>query len=350
MKIVIDGRFWGPGHTGLGVYTQNLVENLTKVNKKNQYVILQPQNVAPYTFKEQLLMPFFLYKELPDLVHFPSINIPIFYFGKYIITVHDLIKHESRGADTTTHHRLVYWPKYAIYLFVVWWAVHFAVKILVPSNDVKKRLIAKYHLPPQKIVVTYEGAVLSPDKSSPTDLPEKFAIFAGNAYPHKNLARLISAWQRVYKATRVKLIISSGRSVFSKKIEDLIKNKPDVIYKGYLSDQELSFTYAKALVYVFPTLAEGFGIPGLDAMRFNLPVVCSNLPVLQEIYGPAAFYFDPKDESDMAEKIIRVLTDQDLRNKFVKLGKHQVAKYSWVKTARQTLKVYESCSGLRSDQ
>lgn len=160
MKIVIDGRFWGPGHTGLGVYTQNLVENLLKIDTTNKYVVLEPK-ITPYTLKEQILMPWILYKEMPDLVHFPSINVPLLYFGKFVVTIHDLIKHDSRGPETSTHNPAFYWIKYYLYLFVFWWAVHQSCKILVPSQDVKNRLIREYGLDENKIIVIYEAAVLT---------------------------------------------------------------------------------------------------------------------------------------------------------------------------------------------
>ncbi len=163
MKIIIDARFWGPKHTGLGIYTQKLVENLEKIDKKNQYVLLVREKVdspfeqivadiPPYSLKEQLALPFKLYALNPDLVHFPSINMPVLYFGKFVVTIHDLIKHDSRGAATTTKNPLIYWPKYVLYRFVFWWATTFAKKILVPSKAVKQRLNKP------NVVVTYESA------------------------------------------------------------------------------------------------------------------------------------------------------------------------------------------------
>lgn len=346
MKIVIDGRFWGPGHTGLGVYTQNIVENLTKSDKKNQYVILRP-NISVYTVKEQVVMPYLLYKEKPNLVHFPSINVPILYFGKYIITVHDLIKHDFRGVESTTNHPILYWPKFFLYLFIVWWAVHFAKKIIVPSNDVKKRLLKQYKLDENKIIVTYEAAVLKPaTKEKFPNLPERFAVYTGNAYPHKNLERLIKIWPKIFAKTKTKLLIFCGRSIFTKRIEKLIGQNGNIKFMGYIPNGQLAYIYPFATVYICPSLAEGFGIPGLDAMNFSLPVVCSDIAVLHEIYGLAAHYFNPLDENDMAKKIIEVLADQKLRRNLINFGKIRVKKYSWTKTAAQTLKAYESCFSL----
>src|SRR3989344_1784154 len=118
MKIVIDARFWGPSHTGLGVYTRELVTNLAKIDSKNEYFILVRENLetisfpknfhqisanySTYSFIEQIILPLKLYSLHPDVVHFPGNYLLLFYFGKTIVTIHDLIKHQSRGADATT--------------------------------------------------------------------------------------------------------------------------------------------------------------------------------------------------------------------------------------------------------
>ena len=100
------------------------------------------------------------------------------------------------------------------------------------------------------------------------------------------------------------------------------------------------FDYAE--VYVFPSLSEGFGIPGLNAMAANIPVVCSNIPTLKEVYQEAVLYFDPGNPDDIADKIKKILEDQKTRAVLVERGIKQVGKYSWQKMARKTLDVYQS--------
>lgn len=173
--------------------------------------------------------------------------------------------------------------------------------------------------------------------SSPMNLPEKFALFVGNAYPHKNLEFLINAWEGI----DLPLVLAGGRSVFYERLEKLIKS-PNIILIGHVDDPVKLYT--KAEIFVFPSLMEGFGLPPLEAMKHGLPVVCSNIPVLREILGDAAVYFDPKDKSDLKEKIafarshLAVLANR---------GRTQAKKYSWAKMAAETLKVYENSAGLR---
>jgi len=118
--------------------------------------------------------------------------------------------------------------------------------------------------------------------------------------------------------------------------------KSRVILSGYLEAKELKILFGHAAAYVFPSLSEGFGIPGLNAMAAKIPVVCSNIPTLKEIYEDAAVYFDPKNANDIAMKIEKVLDDTKTRTDLVEKGKQLVKKYSWQKMARQTLNVYES--------
>ncbi|MFA6428132.1 MAG: glycosyltransferase family 1 protein [Candidatus Buchananbacteria bacterium] len=366
MKVIIDARFWGPTHTGLGVYTKQFVLALAEIDQINQYVLLLRQevlaeinlpanfkkvvcNLKPYSLKEQLILPIILGRLKPDLVHFTSINVPIFYFGKYLVTVHDLIKHQFTGKEMTTRQQSIYWLKQFGYLAVFRVICKLAKLILVPSQSVKSELVKFYPFTANKISVTYEAATLTQFKSvvsnlAQYNLPPKFCVYTGNPYPHKNLARLIKAWPAVYTATSQQLVLVCGRSVFSQRINKLVKQQNAeqfVKFVGYVRDQDLLAVYRQASAYIFPTLAEGFGLPGLDAMLVGLPVACSDIPVLREVYGPAAVYFNPRDTVDMAAKITELISNQVLRTKVIDFGFIQAARYSWLTCAQETLRLYQ---------
>ena len=154
--------------------SSNWLANLILLDPKNDYVILLrkkyfdllklPGNwkkiladIPHYSLLEQFKLPILIYKEKPDLVHFPHFNIPVLYFGKFIVTIHDLIKHTSKGNETTTRDPWLYWIKYFGYKIVFGQAVRRAAKIIVPSNFVKESLSKEYGIPANKIEVTYEG-------------------------------------------------------------------------------------------------------------------------------------------------------------------------------------------------
>lgn len=174
MNIAIDARLYGPKDTGIGRYTEKLVENLIKIDSKNQYLILLrkedynslkfPKNWTKvladfkhYTFEEQFKMPLLLMKLKADLVHFPHFNIPILYFGKYVVTIHDLIMHKFTDGAATTRK----FPTYQIwrlgYHIAFAKAVYGSKKIIVPSNAVKNEIINFYKINKKKVEVTYEG-------------------------------------------------------------------------------------------------------------------------------------------------------------------------------------------------
>ncbi len=174
----------------------------------------------------------------------------------------------------------------------------------------------------------------------------KNLLYVGNAYPHKNLARLISAFKVVLQKNPELFLVLVGKNDcfyqrLQKRVEEIgLENK--VIFTGEISDEKLSELYRNALLYVFPSLSEGFGLPGLEAMAENLPVVCSNQGPLPEIYEGAAVYFNPTDIGEMAEIILKVVNDDTLRERLKRAGRIQVQKYSWGKCAQQTLGVYQN--------
>ena len=377
MRIGIDARFAGPEGTGLGKYTEELILNLAMLDKKNEYpIFLRSKNwnffKLPKNFKkvladikwyskdEQLKLSGIFSKEKLDLLHIPHFNVPILYRGKFIATIHDLIHHQFSEQSATTKNFLMFKIKRTAYKTIIYSAVRRAAKIIVPSNFVKKQVISAFKINPEKIIVTYEAAEeeyfgqLKNSKLKTQNLLKMlkiktpYIIYVGNAYPHKNLERLLDAFKILinHHSTRVtNLVIVCLRDVFSERLNAEIAKRDlesQVALCGYLESKDLKLLFDYAKAYVFPSLSEGFGIPGLNAMAANIPVVCSDIPTLQEIYQDAALYFDPGNSGDIADKIKKILEDQKTRAILVKKGMGQVGKYSWQKMARETLDVYES--------
>ena len=374
MKIVIDARFLGPEGTGIGRYTEKLLENLQILDKINDYWVVlrssnfdlfQPTNpnfrkvIADarwYSVKEQLVIPRLLLALKPDLVHFPHFNIPVAYRGKFVVTIHDLIKSDFADKSATTRMPLVYWTKHFVYERVIRQAAGRSQKIIVPTNTIKEKVINQLGTSPEKVTVTYEAAddkffgwgeeQLSQDKSKEIlkkyHISKPFITYVGNAYPYKNLDRLLSALKLLPK--NISLVNPSARSVFYERLAEKARAEglsDRVVLPGFVPDEDLSVLYRSAEAYVFPTLSEGFGIPALEAMASRLPVVCSDIPVLREVCGDNALYFNPHDEKDMAEKINTLLSDKKLREALIKEGLERARQFSWRKMAAQTLRVYE---------
>jgi len=176
-------------------------------------------------------------------------------------------------------------------------------------------------------------------------IKKPFVIYTGSLYPHKNVQTLVKAVKKI----NLRLIVVCARNVFWRRFKKkvrMLKAEKLVTLTGFVPDKDLVALYQQAEAFVFPSLLEGFGLPGLEAMAVGLPVLAANASCLPEVYGQAAVYFDPLDVEEMARKIKKVVGNQKLKSKMVKLGYQQVKKYSWQKMAEQTAEVYENCFSL----
>ncbi|MFH1366588.1 MAG: glycosyltransferase family 1 protein [Patescibacteria group bacterium] len=374
MRIGIDARFYGPLTKGLGRYSEKLIQYLQELDHQNEYVIFlrketwekfQPKNAnfkkvladfRWYSLAEQIKMPGLIKKQHLDLMHFPHFNVPLLYRDKFVVTIHDLILTHFPTQRASTLSPLVYWLKHLAYRLVIRRAVKKAARIITISQYSKKQIIANFGVAQNKIAVTYEATSdfkPTPAKVSEEDFSLKYKIqkpyllYVGNAYPHKNLERLISVFKTLVqeKSLDLKLVFVGKLDYFYTRLQNLVnelKLDHKVYFLGYVEDEELKFLYQNALLYVFPSLEEGFGLPPLEAMTQGLPVVSSKASCLPEILNEAAYYFDPKSEKEMAEAIIKMTSDGSLRNNYKAKGINQVKKYAWPVLARETLEIYQS--------
>lgn len=376
IRIGIDARFYGPKQKGLGRYVQKLIENLEKNDLNNEYVIFlrkenwdKYQSINPnfkkiladyqwYTFTEQIFMPFKIMREKVDLMHFPHFNVPIFCPVPFVITIHDLILKRFQTRRASTLGFIKYWIKNMVYQLVILFAVKRASKIIAVSNFTKKDILKYFRVKSKKIKVIYEGVSENLDKQRPclenlrplqrpyfqgtasNACPRiKYLLYVGNAYPHKNLERLILAFNKILKEEKdLKLILVGELDYFYKRLQKI--SSSNVIFTDFVSDEELSNLYQNARLYIFPSLCEGFGLPPLEAMAYNLPVVSSNSSCLPEILGDAAVYFNAENIDDMVDKIKLVLNNEELQKELISKGREQIGKYSWEKMSKEILDVY----------
>jgi glycosyltransferase involved in cell wall biosynthesis len=380
MKILIDARFYGLENTGIGRYTLELVNNLQKIDKKNKYSVLLkekyfrrlnlPKNwrkikaeIKHYSLAEQILIPQIIDKENPDLVHFVHFNVPVFCPEPFIVTIHDLLMHKQKGKEATTLPFGIYLLKRLGYRLVFDSAVKKSKAIVCPSNFIKKEIVDFYRLPPEKVYVTYEGIPVKAIREGSADkilqkynLQKPYFIYTGNAYPHKNLERAIEAVVSLNKDSEqvINLALVCARNVFVQRLEKIIKRlKADNFVKilGFVPDADLTVLYKNSVAFLFPSLSEGFGLPGLEAMAAGTLVLTSDISVFRETYGKIPFYFNPYDYSSIEKKLKEVLAlGEEERSNWILGGQKFARRYSWFKMAKQTIKVYEDCYRLRSSQ
>lgn len=183
-------------------------------------------------------------------------------------------------------------------------------------------------------------------KVNKKDNNQKYFVYTGNAYPHKNLERLVRAMVLLNKKHRIILKISSSRNIFTERLEKLInKNNAQkcVEILGYVSDSEISNLYKNSVGFVFPTLSEGFGLPPKEAIESGTLAIVSDIPVLKEVYEDSVIYFDPISVDSIANSLRFVFEmDKRERSKRIRYAQEYLKKYTWEKMAKETLMIYQS--------
>lgn len=378
MIIGIDARLWN--QTGVGRYIRNLVANLFKIDKKNTYVLFIKREDAKdiksqishlakdgesrwvnsnlkiietdikwHSIAEQTKFPKLLEKENLDLVHFPYFSLPIFYKKPYVVTIHDLIINHYPTGKASTLFPLLYYLKLFAYKFIIYKASQNAKKIIVPSIATKNEVIDHLKIGDEKITVTPEATdekISNKLINSKYEIPNtKYFLYVGNAYPHKNLENLITAFNNFSKDKDIKLVLVGKKDYFYKRLEQKT-NPGKIIFYGMATDEELSALYKNALSLVMPSLMEGFGLPVLEAMENKCLVICSDIPSLREVAKNSALYFNPKSTQEIEQVMGRVYDGKYEKN--ILENAYKLAKdYSWEKMAKQTLDIYESSISLR---
>ncbi len=359
--IVIDARLI---NSTTGRYIERLVTYLQEVDTENQYTILVPEkdvdcwkprntnfivkiaNYDIYSFAEQIGFKRFLNKLKPDLVHFTMPQQPIGYKGKKVTTFHDMTLLKTYNSDKNW---FVYKSKQKIGSYVFKKVAETSDHLIAISQFTKKELQEFTPIKDDKISLIYEASDVSNIAPKKYQLPfKKYILYVGQQSDYKNIKRLGDAHQILlakYPDLGLVLVGKKNSSALATETYFNERNYKNIIFTGFVEDPQLSWLYSNAQAYVFPSLMEGFGLPGLEAMGYGTPVVSSNATCLPEVYGQAAHYFNPLDTSDMAEAIDQVLSNDHLRTRLAKAGFKQIKKYSWKKMAIETHKVYKQVLG-----
>lgn len=366
MKIGIDCRLWN--ETGVGRYIRNLIKELQIIDSKNEYVLfvlnkdynqvnsqlstlnfqLVKADIRWHTLEEQLRFPSILNKENLSLVHFPYFSVPIFYNRPFIVTIHDLILHHFPTGRASTLPLFFYKLKLLGYKFVISKAVQKAKRIITVSNSTKEEILDHLKIKENKVVVIYEGIdeeIQSSNLKVKNLVKGKYFLYVGNAYPHKNLERLLEAFNAL--SSDVKLVLVGKEDHFYKRLKEKVRKMKltdKVIFLQNVNDEELASLYKNAIALVVPSLMEGFGLPAIEAMANKCLILASDIPSLKETCGNVALYFNPLSIDELSEKLNIVTshtTEYGMLEELRKKGIERAKFFSWKKMVQQTLAVYE---------
>lgn len=366
LRVGIDGRVLG---SSTGTYIRGLLEYLEELAPDIKFIIflrpsdldlwrprlsqnlVVPVDVDAYTLNEQSRFLRILNLYRCDLIHFCMPQQPVLYRGVHVTTIHDLTLLQTYNRDKTW---LKYHFKQLIGKYVFYQVVKSSASILVPTQFVKHAVMCRYKfVRDSKIVVTPEAGSTDADRTviqpkSVESVASPFLLYVGQQSTYKNIERLVDAHQLLRtRFPNLRLVLvgrENGATALTKKY-CRAKRAVGVEFTGYLSDPERDWLYEHCAAYVFPSLSEGFGLPGLEAMEHNAPVVSSSATCLPEVYGSAVVYFDPLDVHSMVTSIERVLTDPLLRQRLITEGRSRVRQYSWRTMAENTVGVYRRVLG-----
>lgn len=370
MRIGIDARFYGPLGKGLGRYTERLIHHLQALKPAEEFVIfLRKENweafqpTLPtftkvladfpwYTLAEQRGMPRVVAEAKVDLMHYPHFNVPFFAPRPFVVTIHDLILTHFPTRRATTLGPLKYAAKHLGYRLTLSRAVARAAKVITVSEFTKQDIRSYFGYDPKKIVVTYEAVdpfpetmVDMPKVLEKYDIRQPYLLYVGNAYPHKNLEKLVTLLQSLpAEQAHLQLVIVGKADYFQNRIRDLVQKaglNGCVRFPGYVPDAELSVLYRQAHAFIFPSLYEGFGLPPLEAMAYGTPVLSSDAACMKEILGTAALYFNPNETRGMLAALQQLERTPALRQQLITAGQAQVLQYRWKNLAESTLRVYQ---------
>jgi glycosyltransferase involved in cell wall biosynthesis len=351
---------------GIGTYIRNLLRHLARLDRQTEFVLFArpddcealgtlganfravPETAGNYSVAEQFRIPLALKRAGITLFHAPHYVLPPLIACRSVVTIHDCI---HLMFPQYLPNRLAYgYARASVAL-----AAHRATRVLTVSESSKRDILRFVDVPADKIDVIYnaydERFGVEPREEDVVrvreryQLHDEFVLYAGNVKPHKNLGRLIEAFQIVRNRglDHLKLVLIGDeisryaalrRAVHQHQLHKYVR------FLGYLPEETLAVMYRLAGVFVFPSLYEGFGLPPLEAMASGTPVVTSNVSSLPEVAGDAAMLVDPYEPDAIADAISRVLTDEALRRDLRQRGLARARQFSWEQSVQRVRDIY----------
>jgi len=374
MIIGIDIRNIGKQRTGDETVFFNLVKKLAEIDNKNEYrlftnitdtaelqyvgVKLGVENKANFKIISLKSANKFIWNlwTLPKYLNKNPVNI---YHTQYILPffISRKIKLITLIHDVSfrAYPELIKWSDRFFLKILIPWSLGRADKVLAVSEFTKKEIEKYYQISLEKIAVVPNSGgedlnmEIAPEELNKVkekySLPEKFILYLGTMQPRKNILILMEAL-RGLKNSGWKLVLAGKRNDYNQdqKIEAIIKEfslEKEVIFTGYVAEQEKAALFKLARVFCFPSLYEGFGIPILEAMRMGIPTIVSDILPHREVAGDAALYFSSQNAEELKDRILRLEENVDFREQLIQKAKTRVQFFSWKKTAEKTLEIYQ---------
>lgn len=319
-------------------YSNNYYLNHWKLSK---YLIPLPKFIYKYYRKKfqkaNLQLALHLLESNRKYIFHPTYYDPYFldYVGEhpYVITVHDMI-HEKFPQYFNDAKEIIQRKKEVILN---------AKRIIAISRNTKKDIVELLHIDPSKIDIIYHSTSMEIFSGKhKLKLPQRFLLFIGDRTPYKNFDRFIDVFAKIRKKDNNLFAVYTGSRLNRNERNAIAaKGVSKYIYHVKASDNALSELYSRTLLFIYPSLYEGFGIPILEAYACHCPIALSNTSCFPEIAGNAAAYFDPYSNESMYETITEIIYNESKRRQLIQLGNERLQYYSWEKAAKETEITYQ---------
>jgi len=372
MRIGIEGqRLFRKEKHGMDVVVMEIIKNLQLIDSKNQYYIFvkdgdddswyEPTKnfhvirlkKAAYHIWEQFILPKAVHKHKIEVLHCTSNTAPMFLNIPLILTLHDIIYLEN--FKFVSYKSSLYQLVGNFYRrWVVPRILNSSKVIITVSNSERSTIIQKYPQLEPKLKVVYNSFGECFGENNPQDenkikekynLPDKYIFCLGNTSPKKNLSNILKAYYLYLDRNeeKIPLVLAdhSPGDLFLFLNSSNSKYKDYVKFIGYVSNWEIPTIYRLSQLFLYPSIRESFGIPILEGMKMGTPVITSNISCMPEIAGKSAYFVDPFDPESIAKGIEVLLYNPRVRSAMIERGYTRTKKFSWLESARQTLKIYE---------
>lgn len=372
MRIGIEGqRLFRQEKHGMDIVAMEIIKNLQLIDSKNDYFIFvkdgdddswfEPTKnfhiirlkKRAYHIWEQITLPHAVKKHKIDILHCTSNTAPMYVNVPMILTLHDIIYLENFKfiSYQSTFYQLIgnFYRRWVVPVIL-----NRSKKIITVSNTERSTIVQKYPELGEKLEVVYNSfgeyfdcniLVDEEEIKKRYNLPDKYFFCLGNTSPKKNLNNILKAYF-IYldrNKEKIPMILAdhSPGDLFLFLNSTNSKYKSYLRFIGYVSNWEIPYIYKHSHLFLYPSIRESFGIPILEGMKMGTPVITSNISCMPEIAGKSAYFVDPFDADSIAKGMEVIMKNPSVRNSLIQKGFERTKQFSWEKSARQILKIYE---------
>jgi len=360
LKTVINALQYLDDSSGIGILLRELFGRVAQRRDRCQVILPKGSKAFPCGEKTETVVAPCSYEESFRRIAYQSFVVGPRYCKDALFLTTDskvpiLLPKNTKILPVVTDLAVFRMPEAYRFSRVLLWKLQFrtlcsrADRFVAISEFTKREMTELLGIPEQSIQVVYCAApehivqVCSPTALDALRvkyrLPERFVLFVGNFNPRKNIERLIAAFDQMKQRSglQVSLVIAGAQGwKFDRSIALRgVSSAKDILFVGYVPDEEMAALYSAAELFVFPSLYEGFGIPVIEAQKCGTPVLTSNTSALPEVGGDGAVYVDPMDVAGLSNEMETLLQSQALQESMIAKGKENAARFSWEESAQQ---------------